>query len=454
MAAFLHRMVTRAGYEPSASHRYGFDGNGALLLGWAEIDGDKYYFNPTTGVMYANGVYTINGSKYKFDKNGKYVNSALTAPAWSEIEEGWVNDNHQIIPGAIAKGIDVSEWNGTIDWEKVKEDGISFAILRVGYGYTVNGKYTAAVDAEFERNASECERLGIPYGVYVYSYARNATQAKQEAQGVIKLLEGHALAYPVYIDIEDVNVQGRLTPKEFAAMANAFCTTIENAGYEPGVYSMLSWWDNYFTSPDFNKWSKWIAQINSECQYAGSYRLWQSCWTGRVAGISGNVDLNFEFEEPIPGTSLASSARVLADGTYEIAVASSPELVLGVTGGSKDDRANIALETDANAARQRFRISWDSAANAYVITNVNSGYVMDLAGSKAVEGANIQQYHSVGNTPDQRWMIFETADGYIIASSVNPSFYLQLDTSEPADGSNVQLGSSSSNATTFEIRKV
>ena len=453
MAAFLHRMLTRAGYEPQASHLYCFDANGALQTGWVEVDGDKYYCEPTRGVVYRSGIYTIDGRKYKFDKDGKYIDSAATAPAWSHIEEGWVNNNHQIIPGAIGKGVDVSEWNGTINWERVKEDGISFAILRVGYGANEGKGYTAIADAEFERNARECERVGMPYGVYLYSYARTADQAKKEAQGVVKLLEGHTLAYPVYIDIEDPS-QGRLTAKEFAAIATAFCTTIEEAGYEPGVYSMLSWWDNYFTSPSFNKWSKWIAQINSECQYAGSYRFWQSCWTGTVAGISGNVDLDFEFEEPIPGTSPASSTRTIEDGTYEIAVASAPTLVLGVAGGSKDDRANIGLETDANTARQRFRITWDSAANAYIITNVNSGSVMDLAGSKAVEGANIQQYHSVGNTPDQRWFISETEDGYVISSAVNPTFYLRLDTSAPEEGSNVQLGGSIDSAVTFEIRAV
>ena len=423
---------------------------GSMGKGWVRNYGTPaadYFFDRDTGKMYRNGIYTVDGVQRYFDADGKLS----TAPiAWSYVGNGWINANGEVIPGAIAKGIDVSEWNGTIDWEKVKADGITFAILRIGYGLHSGAGF--GVDAEFQRNASECERLGIPYGVYVYSYATNSSQAAKEADGVINALKGHAPSYPVYADIEDVNTQGNLSPATFATIATTFCTRIEAAGYQPGVYSMLSWWEASFTSPVFNQWSKWIAQIYSECQYSGSYRLWQCSWTGSVAGISGDVDLDFEFYEQIGGSSTPTTGRVLDDGVYEIAVASSPTLVLAVEGASTADRANISLATDANASNQRFRFTWDASQNGYKIENVNSGCVIDLAGSEAVIGANIQQYHAVGWL-DQRWVITSTSGGYKIASAVNPSYYLCLGTSTPRTGANVQLGNSSS-ATTFQIRAV
>ena len=436
---------------------------GSMGYGWMRnYNGYDYFFDRSTGKMYKGATYTIDGEYYRFDSNGRLVKT-VAAPAWSWTDEGWVSSNGEIINGAIAKGIDVSEWNGTVDWAKVKADGISFAILRVGYGYTIDGKYTADIDAEFERNAAECERLGIPYGAYIYSYARNATMAAAEADAVIKFLEGHTLSLPVYIDIEDINAQSSLKPADFASMATAFCTKIEQAGYTPGVYSMLSWFEVNFTSSVFDSWSKWIAQYYSECQYEGTYDIWQCSGSGTVAGINYDVDLNFMFTDLLNGTGGGGetpviddptpSGQVLANGVYEIAVASSPTLVLGVTGASTEDRANIGLETDTNANSQRFRITWDYASEAYMITNMNSGCVMDLAGSEAVAGANIQQYHAVGWL-DQRWVITKVGSNYRIASAVDSRYYLTLGSSTPAAGVNVQLTDSSSNATTFTIRAV
>ena len=489
MAAFLHRMVSKGVFEPSTVHdylisndgrivsgwanvggarrffsrttgamvrcgifnadgsTYCFADDGSLRYGWVEFGGSTYYFDPSTGKMYRKGTYVIEGKTCYFDADGHMS----TAPRpWSLTDAGWVNGNGQVIPGAIGKGVDVSEWNGTIDWEKVKADGITFAILRVGYGLHTTAGF--GLDAEFQRNASECERLGIPYGVYVYSYATNASQAAKEADGVINALKGHTLSYPVYMDVEDTTTQGNLKPSDFATIATTFCTRIEAAGYQPGVYSMLSWWEVNFTSPVFNRWSKWIAQIYSECEYSGSYRLWQCSWEGRVAGITGDVDLDIEFYEQIGGSSTPSTGRVLDDGVYEIAPASSPTLVLAVEGASTADRANISLATDANTSSQRFRLTWDVSQDAYMIENVNSGCVLDLAGSEAVIGANIQQYHAVGWL-DQRWVITSASGGYRIASAVNPSYYLCLGSSTPRVGTNVQLGNSSS-ATTFQIRAV
>ena len=214
--------------------------------------------------------------------------------AWEKVNGKYVNDQGEIIPGAVKKGVDVSEHNGKIDWQKVKNDGIDFAIIRCGYGQDQENQD----DDYWEYNVSECERLGIPYGVYLYSYADTLTKASSEARHVLRLLEEHNPAYPIYYDLED-NITYNLSNSMKAQIATTFCNAISNAGYEVGVYSNLDWWTNYLTDPVFDSWSKWVAQWNSKCTYTGTYDVWQCSSSGQVDGISTNVDLNFWLEDDI-----------------------------------------------------------------------------------------------------------------------------------------------------------
>ena len=131
----------------------------------------------------------------------------------------------------VRKGIDVSEHNGNIDWDKVKASGVDFAILRVGFIHD-NGRGRS--DYQWERNVSECERLGIPYGVYIYSYAETASHASVEADFVLQRLKGHNPSYPVYYDLED-NCQLHVAQNHgMGALAQTFCNKISAAGYTPG----------------------------------------------------------------------------------------------------------------------------------------------------------------------------------------------------------------------------
>lgn len=186
---------------------------------------------------------------------------------------------------ATRQGIDVSQWQGVIDWEQVKASGIDFAIIRCGYGKN----YSEQDDLYWQRNVSECERLGIPYGVYIYSYATDIASAKSEAEHVLRLIEGHNLSYPVYFDMEDNSTLN----SDLAAIAETFCTTVSNAGYPVGVYANLYWWNTYLTDARFSQWYRWVAQYNSSCDYAGNYSIWQYSSKGSVPGISGNVDMNY-----------------------------------------------------------------------------------------------------------------------------------------------------------------
>ena len=193
-------------------------------------------------------------------------------------------------PGATLVGIDVSHHQGKIDWAAVAADGIKFAILRCGYGENLPEQD----DRYFEYNAAECQRLGIPYGVYLYSYATDAARAELEADHVLRLIKGKSLSYPVYFDMEDNSVIGC----DYAAIATAFCNKISAAGYPVGVYANRYWWTNYLTDPIFNTWHRWVAQYGPTCTVEGSYQIWQYTSSGTVSGIEGNVDMNFQISYP------------------------------------------------------------------------------------------------------------------------------------------------------------
>lgn len=207
--------------------------------------------------------------------------------AWEKVNGRYVNSYGDPIPGAQLKGVDVSEWQGNIDWAAAKADGVEYAIIRVGW----HGNNDSHVDDWFERNVSECERLGIPYGVYLYSYITTTAGAANAADFVLNQLKGHTLSYPVYLDLEDDSTINT----NHGAIAQTFLNKITAAGYRGGVYANLNWWNNYLTSPVFNNasWSKWVAQYNYECNYTGTYDMWQCTSSGSVNGISGGVDLNF-----------------------------------------------------------------------------------------------------------------------------------------------------------------
>lgn len=213
---------------------------------------------------------------------------------WGKDENGdWCNSVGTPIPGALLRGVDVSEWQGTIDWTAVKQSGtVDYAIVRAaafaGSTATRSGKDTC-----WERNASECERLGIPYGAYIYSYATSTAGAVEEADYILNLLKGHNPTYPIFIDMEDNSTLG--VSGSLSAIAAAFCERIESAGYQAGIYTSLYWWNTYLTSPTLNNWVRWVAQYNVTCDYQGHYDMWQASSKASVSGISGNVDINFDF---------------------------------------------------------------------------------------------------------------------------------------------------------------
>ncbi len=189
------------------------------------------------------------------------------------------------------KGIDVSKHQGKIDWEKVRSDGITFAILRAGYG-----KFASQKDSLFETNDVACRRLKLPTGAYWYSYAVSESDAKAEAQACLQVLQGRSYDLAVWYDVEDA-IQWKLDAKTVTAMAEIFCQTLQNAGYTVGIYSYKSFLENRLSEEIRRRYPVWVAHTGvTQTDYAMPYQLWQFSHTGRVQGISGDVDLNYLYE--------------------------------------------------------------------------------------------------------------------------------------------------------------
>lgn len=193
----------------------------------------------------------------------------------------------------IERGIDVSQWQGVIDWEKVKPQ-IDFAIIRCAQGSDLQ-------DTQWEANASACTELGIPFGVYLRSYALSDEDALKEAEFALKLLEKYNPSLPVYLDLEaeDGSDFERQSAADKLRHTKIFCEAIEAAGYRAGVYSNYYWWTTKLSDPGYDQWDRWLARWNCDSPgYSKPYSTWQYSSTGRIDGINGNVDLNYRCVDP------------------------------------------------------------------------------------------------------------------------------------------------------------
>ena len=275
--------------------------NTAYLPSYAEDEMSYYEQNDLANSFR----YTDGQMKDRGDAN--YAARATT-------NSGWPND-----PKAICKGIDVSYHNGTIDWKRVKQSEVEYAIIRCGYG--TNDKNQD--DKKWEENVKGCIDNNIPYGVYLYSYADTVEKASSEADHAIRLLQGKKFKYPVYYDLEEDAIRKKLSKTEIANIAKTFCNKLSAKGYTVGIYANKDWFTNYLTDSCFNNWTKWVAQYNTVCNYQGKYDMWQCSSTGRVPGISGNVDLNYSyspFENSYGGgnTNNGGTTTKYSDGLNEI----------------------------------------------------------------------------------------------------------------------------------------
>lgn len=197
------------------------------------------------------------------------------------------------------KGIDVSKYQGEIDWAAVKNDGIDYAIIRVGIrGYSEGG---IMEDEFFRQNIEGAIANEIPVGVYFFTQALNEEEALEEAQFVIEMLQGYSLTYPVYLDIEDVRKDScrtnNLTAEERTDNAKVFLEAIKAAGYEPALYGNMKSYLLMLDLSALEEYDKWFAGYTLPIYYPYEYKMLQYSEKGRVAGVSGQVDVNICFKD-------------------------------------------------------------------------------------------------------------------------------------------------------------
>lgn len=193
-------------------------------------------------------------------------------------------------------GIDVSKWNGEIDWDKVKNAGIEFAVIRAGYRGSVTGSLVE--DPYFAANMRGAASSGMPVGVYFFTQAVNEVEAVEEASAVLRLIREYELKYPVFIDTEGAGGNGRadgLDAETRTLVCEAFCRTIENAGYEAGVYASRNWYNHNLQTDRLDDYCIWLAEYRSVPIYQGYYQMWQYTSKGSIDGIEGNVDMNISY---------------------------------------------------------------------------------------------------------------------------------------------------------------
>ncbi|MGI5895062.1 MAG: glycoside hydrolase family 25 protein [Candidatus Merdivicinus sp.] len=244
---------------------------------------DKMIYKDATGIVYADIDDTLPKNSYDWQylsrSNGRF---------------SYEPENGQ----AALLGVDVSRHQGEIDWQKVKADGIQFAMLRGVYrGYGESGNLL--VDEMLEQNLEGALAAGLDVGIYVFSQAVNEQEAIEEAELVLEQIQGHEITYPIVFDMEEiaggVARTSSLTPEEVTDIAIAFCDTIEEAGYHPMIYGNLKWLVSNMQPERLTEYDKWLAQYYRTPAFPYEFQMWQYTNSGTVDGISGNVDLNLCF---------------------------------------------------------------------------------------------------------------------------------------------------------------
>lgn len=412
----------------------------------AKTNGES--FIPVSAEDVKNAVADVNVQLSKFESNeyGAHWGTYNNSKAFFDYQ------NNLFVQQA--KGvIDVSGWQGDIDWAKAKADGVEGVIIRLGYGEGNNA------DKKAQRNISECKRLGIPFGIYWYSYADTPALAKEEGADVVSKLKQFGvnpsdLAYPVYYDLEKWTWEGHKPPTDpnvYNNIVNNWYSALQSAGYKNlGVYSYTSYLQGPLKHADIYAKTTWVAQYGARMgfdSFPTNSRGWQYTSSGKVDGISGSVDMNaFGNKEFVNGGSSNDlqaaidvrkmTAITIPNGNYYINVRSKVASSVDIPSGSAVDSTAIQLYSGNNSKAQQFTFTRQSDGS-YEIVNVNSGKALDVRNAVAENNAIVQQY-SRNNSQAQRWFIRDSGAGYYLQSALG-NWVLDLSGGNTADGAAIRL---------------
>lgn len=340
---------------------------------------------------------------------------AASTKAWKKINGKCYNGKGTVISGAVTRGIDVSEWQGNINWNKVADSDVDYAFIRVG-GYG-NGSYQR-LDKTYEANIKGANAAGVPVGVYYYSTAKTTTQAKKDAQYVIKQITGHKISYPVVMDMEDATLT-YLSPTTKSKIVDAFLSEIKRAGYYPMVYTNVNWYNNEYNMSMLAGYDVWIAQYNSSSTPPSKsnyrYSIWQATdgtsvvglptTKGLISGIPSEnvVDLNFGYvdytKKITPRTKPLSSYS--PDGTVK-------------NGWVKENGKYYYYNKGTLYKNKLFKV------NGHIYYVDSSG--VRQSGWKTINGKKYYFYYRTGYAPygwipiNQKYYYFSKVDGHLYMS--------------------------------------
>ena len=229
--------------------------------------------------------FTLNVNESK--KGGSNSNTEKITTDFSQIVKDYKNDDTQI-------GIDVSKWQGDIDFSKLKASGVEFVIIRVGSSNGLNGENF--VDSKFIQNVKNANAVGIPVGIYFYSYASTIDRAISDAKWIVEQIKDYKVDLPIAFDWENWGSFNKFDVSFFGLtnIAKGFMDTIKDAGYDAMLYSSKTYLENIWLPTSY---PVWLAHYTKNTNYTGDYSFWQMCSNGRVDGISGDVDINIRYIE-------------------------------------------------------------------------------------------------------------------------------------------------------------
>lgn len=295
----------------------------------------------------------------------------------------------------MKKGIDVSTWQGNIDYNKVKASGIEFVIIRAGFG-----REPSQVDNCFEKNYKNAKAAGLKVGAYWYSYAVSVNDARLEADACMQVLKGKTFDLPIFYDIEE-RFQFDKGKSFCSQIAIAFCDKLKSNGLRPGLYMSISPLCNYITDEVQKAYPLWIAQYNNVCQYDGNYAVWQYSDSGKVSGVDGNVDMNYLHDENILKNNGSATKKKTVDQLAK-------EVIDGKWGNGEDRKKRLtAAGYDYNAVQKKVNEIMQQPKPVFKvrsIVRVKQGakdyngrnlagfvygmnfYIMELVGNRAVIG--------------------------------------------------------------------
>lgn len=294
-------------------------------------------------------------------------------------------------------GIDVSKYQGQINWQMVKKAGVEFAMLRAGMG-----KDTSGQDEYFENNYTGCKEAGIPCGAYWYSYAMSAEEAKQEASACLAVLNGKQLEFPVFYDMEEEK-QLALGEKACSEIAAAFLETVEAAGYFTGLYGSESHLESNISEAIRERYTIWVAQYGvSQTTYSGAYGLWQKSDKGSIPGISGNVDLDeccYEYTKAIMAKGLNNfgNSTPPEESSGKSVAELAQEVLAGIWGNAPERRqrleaAGYDYEAVQKLVNQLVSKKTHTVVAGETLTSIAAKYSTSV---QAIVEANRQKYPSI-----------------------------------------------------------